>query len=433
MRLACALAALAAGAGASAARAPAAPTPWPQPKTSSLFLSAGFTSDMVLKSAPNSAAVYGLVVPSARGVTPTVSVTLLPDAGAGAGAASAVVLARVTADQGPAGTHCDQMCYAAGYQCSVGNVASAGESCPYGCQFALATDSYADCAALCDSVQCGAEFNGVPLACGGCATDAPSSAAAPAAAADGDQCRAGCANIHNASAPAMSWKALLPPTVAGGSYTLSVACESGCAAADAGVKLVLERIAFGEVFYCAGQSNMVLNLQQTYEYKDKMLEQQVAAGAYSNIRVYNWNAGVYPVAYGGVPAWATTHGSFDTLGGAWLNSTYAAQINDDSSSFVPQKTFRSFSAPCWYFAQKLTDLLGAAAPPIGLVLASMGGVSIESYSANETIASCTETNPGSSGAPVSKIYYGSVTPFMNMTVSGFVWYQGECCAQKRRC
>ena len=170
---------------------------------------------------------------------------------------------------------------------------------------------------------------------------------------------------------------------------------------------------------------MVLNLQQTYEYKDKLLEQQVAAGAYSNVRIYNWNAGVYPVAYGGVPAWATTHGSFDTLGGAWLNSTYAAQINDDTSNFVPQKTFRSFSAPCWYFAQKLTDLLGEAAPPIGLVLASMGGVTVESYSANETVASCIETNPGGSGAPVSKIYYGSVTPFMNMTVSGYVWYQGE--------
>ena len=53
----------------------------------------------------------------------------------------------------------------------------------------------------------------------------------------------------------------------------------------------------------------------------------------------------------------------------------------------------------------------------------MGGVTVESYSANETVASCIETNPGSSGAPVSKIYYGSVTPFMNMTVSGFVWYQ----------
>lgn len=170
---------------------------------------------------------------------------------------------------------------------------------------------------------------------------------------------------------------------------------------------------------------MVLNLQQTYEYgQGGLLQRQVAAGAYSNVRIYNWNGGIYPIVYGLQPAFATTHGSMDTLGGAWLNSTYAATINDDSSNFAPGKSFRSFSAPCWYFAQKLTDLLGAKAPPIGLVLASMGGVTVESFSANETVASCIETNPGSSGAPVAQIFYGSVTPFVNMSVSGYVWYQG---------
>ena len=177
---------------------------------------------------------------------------------------------------------------------------------------------------------------------------------------------------------------------------------------------------------------MALNLQQTYEYGDGgLLRRQVAAGAYSNVRIYSWNAGIYPIVYGTVPAFATTHGALDTLGGAWLNSTYAAQIDDPAGNFAPQKTFRSFSAPCWYFAQKLTDLLGAAAPPIGLVLATMGGVTVESYSANETVASCIETNPGSSGAPVSQIFYGSVTPFVNMTVSGFVWYQGWSLEQSK--
>jgi hypothetical protein len=433
---ACALAAtLAVAAAAASSASSAAPTPWPQPKTSSLFLSAGFTSDMVLKAAPGAAAIYGLVVPAQRGATPTVSVTLQPDAATADAAAGvgAVVLAVVAMDQGPAGTHCDQMCYAQGFQCSVGNIAAAGDSCPYGCAFAAATADYASCSALCDTVQCGAQYNGVPLTCGGCATNSPASETAAAAAplprsggggGAGDQCRAGCANVHNATAPAMSWKALLPATAPGGSYTVTVACESGCAAADAGVTLVLERVTFGLVFYCAGQSNQVLNLQQTYEYGEGgLLRRQVAAGAYSNVRIYNFNGGAYPVVFGNVPAFATTHGSLDTLGGAWMNSTFAAQIDDPAASFAPQKTFRSFSASCWYFAQKLTDLLGATAPPIGLVLASMGGVSIESYSPNETVASCIETNPGSSGAPVSQIFYGSVAPFVNMTVSGFVWYQ----------
>ena len=62
---------------------------------------------------------------------------------------------------------------------------------------------------------------------------------------------------------------------------------------------------------------MVLNLQQTYEYGDGgLLRRQVAAGAYSNVRIYSWNAGIYPIVYGTVPAFATTHGALDTLGGA---------------------------------------------------------------------------------------------------------------------
>jgi hypothetical protein len=118
---------------------------------------------------------------------------------------------------------------------------------------------------------------------------------------------------------------------------------------------------------------MVLNLQQTYEFKGKLLERQVAAGMYSNIRIYNFNAGNVPAPFRSTPAFATTWASMDTLGGAWMNSSFAASINDDAVNFPPQNTFRTFSAACWYTAQKLTDFLGDKAPPIGLALASMGG------------------------------------------------------------
>ena len=49
------------------------------------------------------------------------------------------------------------------------------------------------------------------------------------------------------------WKALLKPTAAGGSYTVSAACTSGC---EHGGAAVLKDVTFGEVWYCAGQSNM---------------------------------------------------------------------------------------------------------------------------------------------------------------------------------
>jgi len=174
---------------------------------------------------------------------------------------------------------------------------------------------------------------------------------------------------------------------------------------------------------------MVLNLQQTYEWgNNSMLLRQVANGAYDNIHMYNFNSGKYPIPYASRLAFSTQFASMDSLGGAWLNATYAARLDDPASNSPPFSTFRTFSAACFYFASKLTDLVseeGGTPPPIGLLLASMGGTTIESWSPNETVRSCADTNPGSSGAPVSKIFYGSVAPFVNTSLDGFVWYQGE--------
>ena len=221
-----------------------APLAWGR-TPSSLFLSVGFTSDMVLKSAPNQASIYGLVVPAARGVVPVVTVTLAPSAGLTP--AAVVVPAAVASDQG-GGTPCDQQCYDQGFNCSLGNMASGGTSCNYGCLFAGVTPGYAECARMCDTVQCGAEFEGYALSCSGCG------AAVPGTRGGAEECYVGCSNTFNATAPALSFKALLPPQPPGGEYTLTVACTAGCPGTDAGAALVLQRVTFGEVFYCAGQS-----------------------------------------------------------------------------------------------------------------------------------------------------------------------------------
>ena len=48
-----------------------------------------------------------------------------------------------------------------------------------------------------------------------------------------------------------TWKALLRPVPAGGTYTVKAACTAGCN----GVAQ-LKGVTFGDVWYCAGQSNM---------------------------------------------------------------------------------------------------------------------------------------------------------------------------------
>ena len=66
-----------------------------------------------------------------------------------------------------------------------------------------------------------------------------------------DECALGCGfGATTAPAPA-TWKVLLRPTPAGGSYTITIK------AAGVDTPLLLRRITFGEVYFCSGQSNMV--------------------------------------------------------------------------------------------------------------------------------------------------------------------------------
>jgi hypothetical protein len=387
---------------------------------------------MVLKSAPNSAAIYGLVVPAAAGgraAAPVVTVTLQNDAGGGA---PIVLQAAVdVTSMGRAGHHCTQLCYNLGPTCAVGiSGIDAAPGCVHGCTVATESADYAQCAAGCALIQgCGGGAANKTWEgwqdfsfCGGCSSP---NAFGDAGASVAD-CEKGCAFVHNATAAPMAWKVLVPPQPAGGSWTVTVACASGCSTADAGVELVLQRVTFGEVFFCSGQSNQVLGLGDTYDFPSVLAA--VKGGKYSNIRGYNYVPfSQYSHDFEG---FSTTAATEDNLGSPWLNVTYMASVLYDGpedgskpnyASFHPFTSFSSFGAVCFHFAAALTDRLGADAPPIGILMSWMGGTTPESWSANESVAMCADINTGMSGMPVSKLFYGQVTPFVNTTVSGFLW------------
>lgn len=58
------------------------------------------------------------------------------------------------------------------------------------------------------------------------------------------------------------------------------------------------------------------------------------------------------------------------------------------------------------------------------VAAQIGGTVIEAWSPNATTASCQNKTVGgpTAGPPSGHLYYGMVCPFVNMSISGFVWY-----------
>ena len=75
-----------------------------------------------------------------------------------------------------------------------------------------------------------------------------------------------------------TWKSLLNPTCAGGSYTIEVVCSAGCTG-----RALLSDVTFGDVYYCFGQSNMALPFEYTYARNTTIAS--IKKGAFSSIRV----------------------------------------------------------------------------------------------------------------------------------------------------
>ena len=97
-------------------------------------------------------------------------------------------------------------------------------------------------------------------------------------------------------------------------------------------------------------------------------------------------------------------------GGGSSNASVAASTSD----------LDQFSATCLYFGTSLYEPAGS--DPIGLVHTAWGGSTIEEWVRNEDIAQC-------KGASVrddnERLYDFSVLPYVDMTVKGWVFYQGE--------
>lgn len=96
---------------------------------------------------------------------------------------------------------------------------------------------------------------------------------------------------------------------------------------------------------------------------------------------------------------------------------------------VELNLFHSFAATCFYFAKSLTDEFSAhnqTAPPIGLIATAVGGSQIEAWMPEDSLNECAGTSLNTDGvAPPTKLYNGMVAPFVNMSIKGFLWYQGE--------
>src|SRR5690606_17572017 len=129
-----------------------------------------------------------------------------------------------------------------------------------------------------------------------------------------------------------SWLVWLPASRAGGPHTMTIAGKDNT--------IILENILVGDVWLCAGQSNMVHYLELHQErYTD-----EIASANYPEIRQFT------------VPTNPALTGPVQDLpGGNWMTAT-------------PDNILR-FSVVAYFFAKKLYDKYQV---PIGIINASVG-------------------------------------------------------------
>lgn len=187
---------------------------------------------------------------------------------------------------------------------------------------------------------------------------------------------------------------------------------------------------------------MDLALQYTFT-KHFTLNADVAAGKYKDIRLFQYGgmSGKYQEL---VPSWVTTRGSLALIessgpgSAVWSNlSTASEQIPQNCAPGqappdCPNKDMNllgQFSATCFYFAANLVDQLQQEKKevyPIGLIQSAIGGSQIEAWTPDSALGKCQNESLNANGqAPPGRLFNGMVAPFVNTSVAGFLWYQGE--------
>jgi sialate O-acetylesterase len=194
------------------------------------------------------------------------------------------------------------------------------------------------------------------------------------------------------------WKLTLATPSAGGPFTIT---------ANGSTTVIIRHIQIGEVWLCAGQSNMEMPMKgytsstppQTVDSSDFF----VANSLNPQIRVFmsGWNG------TSKIP----------------LNDVSVGNWRSASPSTTP-----NFSATAYFFARRLQETLGI---PIGIIVTARGGSSIESWMDSATLATVkpvvipTVVNWQDAQATHTIIYNTMLHPFIGFTMKGIIWSQGE--------
>ncbi len=199
------------------------------------------------------------------------------------------------------------------------------------------------------------------------------------------------------------WSVKVVTPIAGGPYFITF---------NDGEKLTLENILIGEVWFCAGQSNMEMPMRGFDRQPLKGTNGIIAKAKPSTpIRIFN----------------------SDSKDGRWVRQSSKTPQKDCQGEWQVNspENVAGASATAYYFARYLQDVLEV---PVGIIVSTLGGSKIEPWMSREAISAFPSINTSmlDNQEPVkdawrtpSVLYNAKVAPFLNFAIKGMLWYQGE--------
>ena len=187
------------------------------------------------------------------------------------------------------------------------------------------------------------------------------------------------------------WELHIKTPEAGGPYTISIKGYN---------EVILKNILIGEVWVCAGQSNMEMSASWGIDNG----EEEMKNAANPNIRFFT------------VPKLTATTPQNNLLGN-WTEST--------------PETMKNFSAIGYFFAKRLREDLKNV--PIGLISSNWGGTPAEIWMPEEVVQNdplllenAKKLNEQEYGPrQPGRAYNAMIYPFVGFKIAGTLWYQGE--------
>ncbi len=190
------------------------------------------------------------------------------------------------------------------------------------------------------------------------------------------------------------WKVLLETSAAGGPYELTVVGDK---------TIRLKNVMIGEVWLCAGQSNMEMPMKGFKGQPVMGSNEAILKSINNNIRLYT------------VPRGSTTTPQDTSKHSDW--------------KIAAPETVSNFSATAYFFGKDLQQLLNV---PIGLINVSYGGSPAESWMDAETLKAFPEIKPPAATDSIktpsrtpTTLYNAMLRPVIGYGIKGFIWYQGE--------